>query len=47
LWSRTFGGSYYDFANSVQQTSDGGFVIAGEKLRDFLLIKTNTLGIVE
>jgi hypothetical protein len=29
LWQKTFGGSGYDSANSVRQTSDGGYVIAG------------------
>jgi len=28
-WQRSFGGSYQDLAFSVQQTSDGGFVVAG------------------
>jgi len=29
LWSRTFGGSGSDWCSSVQQTSDGGYVLAG------------------
>ena len=28
-WQRTFGGEYSDEAFSVQQTADGGYVIAG------------------
>jgi hypothetical protein len=29
IWHRTFGGSNYDYGYSVQETSDGGFIIAG------------------
>jgi uncharacterized delta-60 repeat protein len=29
-WQKTYGGPYIDRANSVQQTSDGGYIAAGE-----------------
>ncbi|MCP3685681.1 MAG: T9SS type A sorting domain-containing protein [bacterium] len=50
LWTRTYGGILEDIAFCVQQTSDGGYVLAGYAYsfgaggRDFYLVKTNTLG---
>jgi hypothetical protein len=29
IWSKTYGGTYWDWAESVQQTSDGGYIVAG------------------
>jgi hypothetical protein len=44
-WSKTFGGIYSDRASSIQQTSDGGYIVAGYTSSfgaggDFLVIKT-------
>jgi len=50
LWTRTYGGSIDDFARCVQQTADGGYILAGNTLSfgagnwDFYLVKTNSLG---
>jgi uncharacterized delta-60 repeat protein len=50
LWTRTYGGSSWDAAYSVQQTADGGYIVAGYTSsfgageRDFYLVKTNNQG---
>ncbi len=49
LWVRTFGGSNYDSANSVEQTSDGGYIITGRyqtasMVGKLYLIKTDSYG---
>jgi uncharacterized delta-60 repeat protein len=51
LWTRTYGGSTWDEAQSVQQTSDGGYIVAGYTesfgagSRDFYLVKTGPDGL--
>jgi hypothetical protein len=50
LWTKTFGGSLWEHSYSVQQTLDGGYIIAGSTqsfsagFEDFYLIKTDSLG---
>lgn len=54
-WSTTFGGSGFDYGHSVQQTQDGGYIIAGytdsfslgSTNTDVYLVKTNALGTLE
>ncbi|MCK5261419.1 MAG: hypothetical protein KAJ44_04505, partial [Thermoplasmatales archaeon] len=53
MWDKSFGGKYSDEGRSVQQTSDGGYVVTGKLLfknaygyydEDVWLIKTNSSG---
>ena len=49
-WDQTYGGGSEDVAHSVQQTTDGGYIIAGHTSSygvgnyDFWLVKTNAYG---
>jgi hypothetical protein len=49
-WERTYGGSNYDFANSVEIADDGGFMLFGttysygEGAYNMYLVKTDSLG---
>lgn len=50
LWTKTYGGTDWDFAYSIEVTADSGFVIAGGTYsygagaEDMYLIRTNSLG---
>jgi len=56
LWTKSLGGSSDDFAKSINQTSDGGYIIAGYSYsidgdvsenhgnRDYWIIKLNEIG---
>ena len=51
-WAKTYGGSNYDNAYSIQQTSDGGYIVAGETYsfgagnEDIWVLKLNADGTV-
>jgi hypothetical protein len=50
LWTKLYGGVEYDEANSVQQTSDGGYIVVGftqsfgATIADVYLLKTDANG---
>jgi len=41
---KTFGGSGYDYAYSIQETTDGGYIVAGSMSRDVCVLKLNSDG---
>jgi len=53
IWAKTYGGTGYDGTSSVQQTSDGGYIVTGETNsfgagnRDIFLIKTDAFGNIQ
>ena len=58
-WQKSYGGSSFDKANSIQQTTDGGYIVAGESRSDdgdvsgnhgssdYWIIKLNSAGEIE
>jgi uncharacterized delta-60 repeat protein len=52
-WARTYGGSEDDFAYSIQQTGDGGYIVAGETwsfgagVVDSWILKLSSVGDIE
>jgi hypothetical protein len=58
-WQKSLGGTSYERANSIQQTSDGGYIIAGAASstngdvsimhgnEDFWIVKLNTSGAIQ
>jgi len=58
LWQKSLGGSEWDTAESIQQTTDGGFIVAGYSrsmdgdvavnncLQDYWIVKLDNLGII-
>ena len=57
-WQKSLGGSHEDIANSIVQTKDGGYIIAGHSTSidgdttlnfnyDFWIVKLNNIGSIE
>lgn len=59
LWERSYGGSYTEYAYSIQQTFDSGFIICGyagsndgdimgyHGYKDYWIVKTDSIGEIE
>lgn len=53
LWDKNIGGQSYEIGNSIQETSDGGFILSGQTYSygaldgDYYLVKTNSTGVVQ
>jgi hypothetical protein len=45
MWQNTYGGSYDDAAHSIQQTTEGGYIIAGETRSTSGQVKNNHGGV--
>lgn len=43
-WEKTYGGKDYDEAYSIQQTSDGGYIVAGDTDGNVYILKLNSEG---
>jgi hypothetical protein len=52
-WAKTYGGSYFEIANSIIQTTDGGYCIVGRTMsfgagrNDIMVIKITSTGVLE
>jgi uncharacterized delta-60 repeat protein len=45
-WQKTYGSSFADEAQTIQQTSDGGYIVAGENNGNLWVLKLNADGTV-
>ncbi len=52
-WAATYGGNFSDWASSIQQTSDGGYIVAGSTESfgaeggDFWVLKLDSVGNIQ